>query len=94
MVLDTLALNGQVPFKYVKGYMPNISPDALFSFYQPVWAHYPEKSFPDAHKEMALMLIPDENCIDIRGYKIIIVSGKVIMHKDVWARSVDPGIID
>ena len=85
--LEIPALGGRVPYEHVKGYTPDISPDALFSFYQPVWVYTSQKGFPDAKKEMAMWLGPDEHCIDVMGYHVIVGTGKVITRKDVWAVS-------
>ena len=69
------------------GYTPDISPYALFSWFQPVWIYTHVKGFPTNQKEVGYFLGIDERCIDVMGMKVILRSGKVVIRKDVWAVS-------
>ena len=85
--LNIPGLEGCVPFEQVKGYTPDISPYALFTWYQPVWIYTKIAGFPEDTKEMGMWLGTDDECIDIMAFHVIVASGKVLTRKEVWAVS-------
>lgn len=86
---DIPELNGVTPYEYVVGTTPDISPLALFDFYQPVYYRMPHVDFPYEKKLIGRWLGLAESSTDDMAYYILGASGRIITRKDVWALSQD-----
>ena len=82
---DIPELNGRTPFEHVLGSTPDISPMALFDFYQPVYYYTPSHDFPHERKCIGRWLGLADDCIDDMAFNVLTEKGRVIVRKDVWA---------
>ncbi|KAL7579433.1 hypothetical protein ACA910_014097 [Epithemia clementina (nom. ined.)] len=68
---DILELSGQTPYKHVLGSTPDISPQALFDWYQPVYYRTPTLEFPFEKKLIGCWLGIADDCIDDMAYQVL-----------------------
>jgi hypothetical protein len=87
--LDIPYLEGRVAEENVKGSTPDISPYALFDWYQLVWYYTPTEAFPHQKKVIGRWLGVADHCTDAMAYHILPRSCDPIIRKDVWALTDD-----
>jgi hypothetical protein len=80
-------LKGRTPYEYVLGSTPDISPYALFDWYQPIYYLTPTIEYPHERKCVGRWIGVAENCTDYMAYIILAGKGKVVVRKSVWAIS-------
>ena len=86
---DHPSCDGRTGFENVTGSTPDISPLALFDFWEPVWYYMPVEKFPYEKKVIGRWLGIAHNCTDDMAYVILPESGIPMTRKDVWALSED-----
>jgi hypothetical protein len=78
-------LHGRTPKEYVEGSTPDISPYALFDWYQPVYYLNPSIDFPHEVKKIGRWIGVAEQCTDTMAYVILTGKGTTLVRKSVWA---------
>jgi hypothetical protein len=82
---DHPACDGRTGFEHVTGSTPDISPLAMFDFWEPVWFLMPVAEYPFEKKTIGRWLGVATNCTDDMAYIVLPKSGIPITRKDVWA---------
>jgi len=82
---DHPSLNGRTPYEHVTGSTPDISPIALFDFWQPVYYYMPVAEFPYEKKLIGRWLGKADNSTDDMANIVLAQSGQTLIRKDVWA---------
>ena len=82
---DIPELDGRTPFEHVIGSTPDISPLAMFQFYQPVYYRMPMAQFPFEKRLIGRWLGLADDCTDDMAYEILTQEGNHVTRKDVWA---------
>jgi len=83
--LDIPELEGRTPYERVTGATPNITPYAMFEWYQPVYFHQPVAGYPHQKREIGRLIGVADNCTDELAYVVLPKSGKIQIRKAVWA---------
>ena len=78
-------LNGRTPFEHVVGSTPDISPLAMFDYWQLVYFYTPTPEFPREKKTIGRWLGLATDCTDDMAYYIVPESGIPIVRKNVWS---------
>ena len=86
---DHPACDGRTGFEHVTGSTPDISPLALFDFWEPVQFLMPVEDYPYEKKHIGRWLGIASNCTDDMAYIVLPKSGIPITRKDVWGLSED-----
>jgi hypothetical protein len=68
---------------------PNISPYAMFDWYQAVYYWTPVEQFPHERQLIGRCINVSGNCIDEIEYVILTHKCKVFIHKSIWGLSDD-----
>jgi hypothetical protein len=71
------------------GSTPDISPYAMFDWYQVVYYWTTVEQFPHERKLIGRWIGVSENCVDEMVYVILTHKGKVVICKSVWVLSDD-----
>jgi hypothetical protein len=79
------ALQGRTLEEYVTGSTPDISPNAMFDWYLPVYYLTPTMSFSQEKKILGWWLGVAENCTDEMAYTVLGMKGVVMVCKIIWA---------
>ena len=77
-------LEGRTPTEYVTGSTPDITVYCLFQWYDYVYYHSPDASFPYQKREMGRLLGVADNCTDELAFVILPLSGNLLIRKSVW----------
>ena len=80
---DHPACDGRTGFEHVTGSTPDISPLALFDFWEPVQFLMPVEEYPYEKKHIGRWLGIASNCTDDMAYIVLPKSGIPITRKDV-----------
>ena len=83
--LDIPGLEGRTPYERVTGSTPNITPYAMFEWYEPVYFHQPVAGYPHQKRELGRVIGVADNCTDELAYVILTRTGKVQVRKSIWA---------
>ena len=83
--LDIPELEGRTPMENVTGSTPNITPYAMFDWYQPVYFHQPTSAFPHQRRDMGRLIGVADNCTDELAYVVLPKSGIPLIRKSIWA---------
>ena len=86
---DHPACDGRTGFEHVTGSTPDISPLALFDYWEPVQYLMPIEAYPYEKKHIGRWLGLAHNCTDDMAYVVLPISGIPMTRKDVWALSED-----
>lgn len=86
---DIPELDGRTPYEYVVGSTPDISPLALFDFWELVYVLMPVPAYPHEKKVIGRWLGLADNCTDDMAYVVVTETGIPIVRKDIWAISED-----
>ena len=78
-------LNGQTPEAFVTGSTPDISPYAMFDFFEKVYYSMPVEEFPYEKRCVGYWIGVAENCVDDMAMIVLTSNGRVVVRKDVWA---------
>ena len=87
--LNIPQLQGRTPYEDVLGSTPDITPFALFDWYQVVYYYEPIPDFPYERKSLGRWLGVADTTIDLMAYFILTKAGQVIVRKSVWAVNED-----
>jgi len=85
MASDNPMLNGVTGMEHVTGSTPDISPLALFDFWQPVYFLMPVEAYPHEKKVIGRWLRVAKDCTDEMAFVVLPISGVPITRKSVWA---------
>ena len=80
-------LEGQTPTKHVMGSTPDITVYSLFQWYNYVYYHSPDASFPYQKQGMGRLLGVADNCADKLAFVILPLSSNLLIRKSVWGYS-------
>ena len=83
--LDIPELDGRTPYEHVTGSTPNITPYAMFDWYQPVYFHQPVAGYPHQKRVIGRLIGVADNCTDELAYVILPKTGRIQIRKSVWA---------
>ena len=77
-------LEGRTPTEHVTGSTPDITVYSLFQWYNHVYYHSPDASFPYQKQEMGRLLGVADNCTDELVFVILALSGNLLIWKSIW----------
>jgi hypothetical protein len=89
LINSVAALQGRTPEVYVTRSTPDISPYAMFDWYQPVYYLTPTISFPYEKKILGRWLGVAKNCTDEMAYTVLWMNGVVMIRKSIWASTAE-----
>ena len=78
-------LEGRTPYEKVTGSTPNITPYALFDWYDPIYFHQPVAGYPHQKRELGRVIGVADNCTDELAYVVLTKTGRVQVRKSIWA---------
>ena len=82
-------LDGRTGYEHALGRQPDISPYAMFDWYEPVLYWTPSASFPHDKKALGRWVGVAEDCNAPLAYYILCETGAVVIRQDVWAIAED-----
>ena len=83
--LDIPELEGRTPCEHVTGSTPNITPYAMFDWYDPVYYHQPVEGYPHQKRQLGRIIGVADNCTDELAYIVLPRTGRIVVRKSVWA---------
>ena len=73
-----------MPTEHVMGSTPDIAVYCLFQWYNNVYYHSPNASFPYQKQEMGHLLNIADNCTNKLAFIIVPLSGNLVTRKSIW----------